>query len=75
MTGRPNQKIHLQTSLEDAVEGADRAERGSLFHRVGPQERKALAPVLALTLGTEKLILLFDLSERDGTDGVNIAYK
>ena len=41
---------------------------------MGPQEQKALAPVLVLTLGTEKLIPIFDLSERDGTDGVNITY-
>ena len=62
--------------LKDAVEGADRTKRGSLFHRVGPQERKALAPVLVLTLATEKLIIpLFDLSGLDGTDGVNIAYN
>ena len=46
--------------LKDAVEGADRARRGSLFHRVGPQERKALAPVLVLTLGAEMLIPLCD---------------
>ena len=61
--------------LKDAVEGADRTKRGRLFHRVAPQERKALAPVLVLTLGTEKLIPLFDPSERSGTDGVNIAFK
>ena len=61
--------------LKDAVEGADRTKAGRLFHRVGPQERKALAPVLVLPLGTGKLIPLFELSERDGTDGVNIAYK
>ena len=61
--------------LKDAVEGADWTKRRSLFHKLGPQERKALAPVLVLTLGTEKLIPLFDLSERDGTDRVNIAYK
>ena len=61
--------------LKDAVEGADQTKRGSLFHWVGPQERKALAPVLVLTLGTEMLISLFDLSEWGGTDGVNIAFK
>ena len=61
--------------LKDAVEGADRTKKGGLFHRVGPQERKALAPVLVLTLGTEKLIPFFDLSERGGTDRVNIAFK
>ena len=61
--------------LKDAVEGADRTKRGSLFHRVGPQEREALALVLVLTLGTEKLIPLFDLSERGGINGVNIAFK
>ena len=40
--------------LKIAVEGADRTKTGGLFHRLGPPERKALVPVLALTLGTEK---------------------
>ena len=73
--GAKSKRCVFRCLLKDAVEGADQTERGSLFHRVGPQERKALAPVLVLTLGTEKLIPLFDLSEWDGTDGVNIAYK
>ena len=29
---------------------------------------KALVPVLVLTLGTEKLLSLFDLSQQDGSD-------
>ena len=74
--GKAKSKRYVFRRLfKNAVEGADRTKRRSLFHRVGPQQRKALSPVLVLTLGTEKLIPLFDLSERDGTDGVNIAYK
>ena len=61
--------------LKVAVEGADWKKRGSLFHRLGPQERKALAPVLVLTLGTEKWIPLLDLSGQDGINGVSIALK
>ena len=38
-------------------------------------ERKALAPVLVLTLGTERIISLCRLSERAGIDGVNVAFK
>ena len=77
MEGKPYKKdVSSDVSWKMLLdEGADQTKRGSLFHRVGPQERKPLAAVLVLTLETEKLIPLFDLSERDGTDGVNIAYK
>ena len=36
--GKPNQKDVFKRLLKDAVEGADRTKRGSLFHRVEPQE-------------------------------------
>ena len=61
--------------LRVTVGGADRTKRGSLFSRVRLHERKALAPVLLLTLGTERLMPLFDLSERCKINGVNIAFK
>ena len=61
--------------LKVAVEGADQTKRGSLFHRSGPQERKPLAPVLVLTLGTEKWIPLLDLSGWGGINGVSKAFK
>ena len=39
-----------------------------LFQRDGAQECKALAPVLVLTLGTDRLLSLFDFSEQDRSD-------
>ena len=47
---------------------AERTDSGRLFQREGAQELKALAPVLVLILGTDKVIPLFDLSERDGRE-------
>ena len=46
---------------------AEWADSGRLFQRDGTQDLKALAPLLVLTIGTNRLILLFDLSERDGS--------
>ena len=43
-----------------------------LFQRDGVQEKKALAPVLVLTLGTDGLLSLFDLSEWDGSDAASM---
>ena len=62
--GKAKSRCVFRRLLKVAVERGQRTKKGSLFYRVGPQERKALAPVLVLTLGTENLILLFDLSER-----------
>ena len=47
---------------------AERTDSGRLFQRVGAHELKALAPVLVLILGMDRLIPLFDLSERDGRE-------
>ena len=44
------------------------SDSSRLFQRYGSQEWKALAPVLVLTLGTDRLIPLLDLSERGGSD-------
>ena len=41
---------------------------GRLFQREGANDLKALAPVLILILGTDRVIPLFDLSERDGRE-------
>ena len=41
-------------------------DSGSFFQREGTQELKAHTPVLVLILGTDRVISLFDLSERDG---------
>ena len=43
-------------------------DSGRLSQREGTQELKALAPVLVLILGTDRVIPLFDLSERDGRE-------
>ena len=40
---------------------------GKLFQREGEQELTDLFPALVLTLGTNKVIPLFDLGERDGS--------
>ena len=58
--------------LKVATELAERTDSGRLFQRDGSQERKALAPVLVLTLGTDKLLSLFDLSEREGIDAASM---
>ena len=54
----------------------ERTESGRLFQRDIAQEWKTLAPVLVLTLGTDKLLSLFDISELEGiecgTHGVKI---
>ena len=39
------------------------------------QEWKALRPVLVLTLRTDGLIPLFDLSERDGSDAASMEWR
>ena len=47
---------------------AEWADSWRLLQRDRSQEWKALAPVLVLMLGTDRLIPLFDLSECDGSD-------
>ena len=47
---------------------AERTYSGKLFQREGAPELKALAPVLVLILGTDRVIPLFDLSEHDGRE-------
>ena len=51
---------------------AERTEGGRLFQRDGAQEWKTHAPVLVLTLGTDRLLSLFDLSEWDGSDAASM---
>ena len=50
---------------------AERTDSGSLFQREGTHELNALVPVLVLVLGTDKVIPLFDLSDRDGREVVS----
>ena len=47
---------------------AERTDSGRLFQREGAHELKALAPVLVLILGMDRVIPLFDLSECDGRE-------
>ena len=63
------------SSATVATEMVEQTDSGRLFQRDGAQERQALAPALVLTLATDKLLSLFDLSEWDksnGTHGVEI---
>ena len=45
---------------------AECTDSGKLLQREGAHELKALAPVLLFIVGMDRVILLFDLSERDG---------
>ena len=58
----------LRRFLKVATEVAERTDSGRLFQREGAHALKALAPVLVLILGTNRVIHLFDLSERDGRE-------
>ena len=51
---------------------AERTDSGRLFQRDRAQEWKDRAPVLVFTLGTNKLLSLFDLREREGSDTASI---
>ena len=51
-----------------ATEVAEWTDSGRLFQREGAQDLNALALAFVLILGTDRVIPLFDLSERDGRD-------
>ena len=59
--------------LKVATEQDERTESGDLFQRV--KEWTTLAPVLILTLGTDKLLSSFDLSQREGIDKAGMEWK
>ena len=61
--------------LEVATEMAEWTDSGRLFQRDGAQEWKTLAPVLVLTLGTDKLLSSFDLSEREGIEVASMEWR
>ena len=65
----------LRYFLKVASEMAGRTDSGRLFQRDGVQQWKALAPVLVLTLGTDKLLSLFYLSEREGGDVESMEWR
>ena len=58
----------LRRLLKVATEVAERTDSGRLFQREGAHELKALTSVLVLILGMDRVIPLFDLSERDGRE-------
>ena len=59
----------MRRLLKVVTEVAEWTDSGRLFQREGAQELTALAPVLVLILGTDRVIPQFDLSERDGRSG------
>ena len=50
-----------------ATEVDERTDSGKQFQREGAQELNDHFPALIMTLGTDKVIPLCDLSERDGS--------
>ena len=50
-----------------ATEVDERTGSGELFQREGAQELNDLFLALVLTIGTDKVIPLFDLGEHDGS--------
>ena len=72
---RPGQKYVLRHFLKVATEVDERTDSGKLFQREGVQELNYLFPALVLTLGTDKVIPLCDLSERDGSGVASKEYR
>ena len=58
----------LRRLLKVATEVAEQTDSERLFWREGARELKALAPLLILILGMDRVIPLFDLSEHDGRE-------
>ena len=58
----------MRRLLKVATEVAERTDSGGLFQNEGSHELKPLVPVLVLILGMDRVIPLFDLSERDGRE-------
>ena len=57
----------LRHFLKVETEVDEWTDSGKLFQREGAQELNDLFPALVLTLGTDKEIPLFDVSEHDGS--------
>ena len=57
----------LRHFLTVETEVDEQTDSGKLFQREGAQDLNDLFPALVLTLGTDKEIPLFDLSEPDGS--------
>ena len=54
--------MRLRHFLKTTVEVAERTDSWSLFQRERAQEWIALSPVFVLTLGTDRVICLFDIN-------------
>ena len=65
----------LRCFLKAATVMTERTVTGRLFQRDRAQDWKALVSVLASTLETDRLIPLFDLSERDGSAAASVECK
>ena len=66
--GKARSKIYvLRNLLKVETEVNERTDSGKLFQKEGAQELNDLFPAFVLSLGTDKVIPLFDLSERDGS--------
>ena len=72
---RPSRICVFRYFLKVATEMAEWIDSGRLFQRDSAQEWKALAPVLVLTLGIDRLIPLLDLSEQYGSDGASMEWR
>ena len=67
--GGPKSKRHvLRRFLKVETEVAELTDSKRLFQRVGVQYPNAFVLELVFILGTDRVIALFDLSERDGRD-------
>ena len=76
MGERPSQRdVSWDFFLKVATEMTEWTDSGRLFQRDGAQKWKAFAPVLVLPLWTDRLILLFDLSEQDGSDAASMEWR
>ena len=74
--GKANQRdVSSDTFLKVTTELAEWTDSGRLFQGDRTQEWKALAPVLVLTQGTDKLLSLFDLSEREEIDAASMEWR
>ena len=68
MEERPNQRAWFPVICSQvSTEGAERTGCGRLLHRARKQGQNALASVLVLTLGTNRMIPLYDLNAQDGS--------
>ena len=75
MGERPGQNDVLRHFLKVATEVDERTDSGKVFQREGAQELSDIFPALVLTLGTDKVIPLCDLSERDGSGVASKEYR